>query len=178
MAANIPGSITVEALNLDTMGLDEARFRLYAGLNEGRAFFNFFGHASDGSIGNINPGLMNTNDLTNPSSPLANGDNLPIITAFTCLVGQFGYPGGDALGELLLVNPDKGAAAVFSPSGLSQNRLAKRLGSGFYAATYQGGELLIGEAILKSQKQFTDSGDDIYLIDIYNLLGDPAMIMK
>ncbi len=177
VAANIPGSIAVDTLNLETMGLDEARFRLYAGLNEGRAFFNFFGHASDGSIGNINPGLMNTADLSNPNSPLANGDNLPIITAFTCLVGQFGYPGGDALGELLLVNPNKGAAAVFSPSGLSQNRLAKQLGSGFYAATYQGGELLIGEAILKSQKQFKDSGDDIYLIDIYNLLGDPAMIM-
>jgi len=141
VANEIPGNITVNELNLDTLPLADARFQLYSGLNEGRAFFNFFGHANDGSIGNINPGLINTSDLSSPSSPLANGDNLPVITAFTCLVGQFGYPGADALGELLLITPDKGAAAVFSPSGLSRNRLAKQLGAGFYAATYKGGEL-------------------------------------
>ena len=178
VAAEIPGTITLEQLNLESTPLAAARFQLFAGLNDGRAFFNFFGHANDGSIGNINPGLMNSADLTAADSPLNNGANLPVITAFTCLVGQFGYPGGDALGELLVVTPDKGAAAVFSPSGLSRNRLAKRLGSGFYKATYQDGELLIGEAILKAQRQFLDLGTDAYLLDIYNLLGDPATIMK
>ena len=122
--------------------------------------------------------MINAADLLGPGETLANGDNLPVITAFTCLIGQFGTPGADGIGELLLITPNRGAAAVFSPSGLSHNSLAKRLGVHFYRATYGAGEMVIGEAILRAQRAYASEGNDIYLLDVYNLLGDPAMVMK
>jgi len=66
------------------------------GMNDGRAFVNFVGHASTFAMGN----LLTTADL----DALTNGERLPVLTAQTCLAGQFGFPGVDAIGEQL----DKG----------------------------------------------------------------------
>jgi len=172
--------VAVDSIEVDPLLLPmaEARALLHEQLNEGRAFFNFFGHAASGSLGNLAPGLVNAPDLLSPASPLANGERLPVVTAFTCLVGQFGNPGMDSVAELLLVAPDRGAAAVFSPSGLSRNRFAQPLGEAFYRATYHAGERVIGEAILRAQARYAERGVERHLLDIYNLLGDPATVMK
>ena len=72
-----------------------------------------------------------------------------MVTAFSCLVGQFGFPGQESLSELLMVDPEDGAAAVWAPSGLSRNDRARILAEGFYGATFDdAGELVIGESIL------------------------------
>ena len=67
---------------------------------------------------------------------------------------------------------------MWSPSGLSLNNRAKLLGEGFYASTFEKGELVIGEAIREAQAHYAKDGVDKYLLDVYNLIGDPATIMK
>ena len=76
------------------------------------------------------------------------------------------------------MSPDSGAIAVWAPSGLSLNHRARRLGEGFYGATFGDGELVLGETVVKAQARYAEDGLELHLLDLFNLLGDPATIMK
>jgi hypothetical protein len=172
LAELFPDDYDVERIHLDSVDLASARSRIIDALNSGKAFMNFIGHGNSVAIGNR--GLMTTADLES----LNNGAWLPVITAQTCLAGQFGFPGVDGIGELLMLRPDRGAIAVWAPSGLSINEQARLLGEGFYASTVEGNERVIGDAIREAQRHYVENEGDEYLLDIYNLIGDPATIIK
>jgi hypothetical protein len=172
LATLFPGDYDVERLHLDSVDLDSARRRLVDALNEGKTFMNFIGHGGAMAIGNR--GLLTIADL----EALDNGDRLPVVTVQTCLAGQFGFPGIDSIGELLVLRPDRGAVAVWAPSGLSFNNQARFLGEEFYREVFEGGEDVLGNSILDAQRRYIEDGNDPYLLDIYNLIGDPATIMK
>jgi len=130
------------------------RAEFLTGVNEGRAFLSFVGHSSFLSLGNAN--LLTAFDVPT----LTNTERLPVVTAFTCLAGQFGFPGQEAVSEALVVHPERGAAAMWSPSGLSLNHRSRILAEGFYDATFEDGELVIGEVILKAQRRYAEDGED------------------
>ena len=67
---------------------------------------------------------------------------------------------------------------MWSASGLSINDQAILLGDGFYRSAFESGERVIGDTILEAQRRYAADGGDEYLLDIYNLIGDPATIMK
>ena len=175
IAALIPPDLMdIETIHVDPIGLppDVARQQMLDAMDRGNAFVNFYGHG--GFLGLGNADLLKAGDV-----PLmVNRGRLPVVTAFTCLSGQFGFPGQESVGEVLMVQPEVGAAGVWAPSGLSLHALARTLGEGFYAATFQDGELIVGEAILKAQASYARTGMDRYLLDIYNFIGDPATVMK
>lgn len=83
-------------------------------------------------------------------------------------------PWAGVVGELLMVTPDGGAAAVWVPSGLSEHDQARILGEAFYGSARQS----VGETIAGAQRRFARNRKDRYLLDIYNLIGDPATIVK
>ena len=172
IAALVPPGYLVDKIHVDELGAAQARVEMLASFNEGRAFVNFFGHGAYFAMGN--DGLLTADDVSN----LTNGDRLPVLTAFTCLVGQFGFPGQEAVSERLMLESGGGAAAIWAPSGLSRNNRASLLADGFYTATFEAGELVIGETILRAQESYPNDGEDGYLLDIYNLMGDPATVMK
>jgi len=172
VAELVPGSHELERIHLDELLAEDARSRMLDAFASGRAFVNFFGHSGHMSIGNTN--LINVLDVPG----LANAERLPVVTAFTCLAGQFGFPGQESIAETLVIASNGGAAAVWSPSGLSLNNRAKLLSEGFYTGTFEQGELVIGEVILRAQAHYARDGIDKYLLDVYNLVGDPATIMK
>ena len=167
MAANVPADYLLEHINVDQFAQPaDAHAQLLQSLRDGRAFCNF-------------TGLGNSNLLTAAQVPmLDNGERLPIITALTCLAGNFGAPGQESIGEVLLLDAQAGAAAVWAPSGLSRNDGARLLGDGFYEAIFGDGERIIGDAIRAAQARFARDGGAVYLLDIYNLIGDPATVMR
>ena len=177
LGALFPPDYQVDRFYLGQVGIAPARDTLFMGLNQGYAYSHFVGHASH--IGMGNGGLLTAFDL----DLLDNGDRLPVVTMQTCLAAQFGHPGQERIGERLSVAPDKGAIAVWGASTLTLNSAARSLVRGFYEATFPTdpetmGELRIGEAILKAKKAYAASGGPDYLLDVYNLLGDPATEMK
>ncbi|MFT5175125.1 MAG: hypothetical protein ACI8W7_003314 [Gammaproteobacteria bacterium] len=172
IATHIPETYLLEHLHVDEFAQPaDAHLQLVDSLREGRAFLNFIGHGGFTAIGNFN--LLRADQVP----ALANGDRLPIVTALTCLAGNFGAPGQESIGEVLVLSPDVGAAAIWSASGLSMNDSARLLGDGFYRAVFIDGERTIGDAILSSQSRFVRDGGSGYLLDIYNLIGDPATVM-
>jgi hypothetical protein len=172
LAGLFPAGDILDKLYLNAMPLSTARQNLMAGINEGRAYINFVGHGTTTRIGN--KALLSTTDLLQ----LTNGFRLPVFTAMTCLAGTFGLPGVDGLGESLVLKADGGAVAMWAPSGLAFNEDSMELGKGFYSAVFIGGETVIGDAIRSSQAGYTVRGVDLYHIDLYNLLGDPALRLK
>jgi len=174
----LPQAYDIEAIHLEFEDANDARERFIGGLNDGRAFVNFIGHGGYQGVGNKTPQLLSNSQWADDMPLLTNSDRLPVFTGMTCLSGYFGISGYKSLGEALLMKADGGSIAVWSASGLSLNHRAKLLDEGFYLATFEDGELVLGEAIIKAQQHYAKDGKNRYMLDIYNLLGDPATIMK
>jgi hypothetical protein len=174
VANHVPVEFAVNRVYVDDLGEAEARHRMLAQLAAGNAYVNFYGHGGHLGLGNFRPGLLTADDV----ATLGNGQKLPVVTAFTCLAGQFGFPGQESVGELLMVTPDGGAAAEWVPSGLSEHDQARILGEAFYGSAFGSTRQSVGETIAGAQRRFARNREDRYLLDIYNPIGDPATIVK
>ena len=65
--------------------------------------------------------------------------------------------------------------AVFGPSGLAESKASLGLAEIFYRRTAESGTSRLGDLILRSYTELRAQGGDRSLLDIYNLLGDPAL---
>ena len=115
--------------------------------------------------------MLTTSDV----AALENGRRLPVITALTCVVGRFALPGFDSLGEELVLHDRGGAIALWAPTGLSENAQAMILNEAFFRALFEDDEKVLGGAIVKALKSFSDQGGQRFMLDVYSLLGDPAL---
>lgn len=172
IAALVQHGYSVVKIYLSDNQIDYTRKLLVDELNIGAFLFNYIGHAGYELL--AHEGLLRISDL----AALENFDKLPILTAMTCLVGQFALPGYDSLSEELVLKGDGGAVAVWAPAGLSYNFLSRILDEDFFKATFAGSDAVLGDVILKALQGYSTKGGSIYVMDIYNLLGDPALIMR
>ncbi len=108
----------------------------------------------------------------------SNGSQLPLATIFTCVAGRFELPGFTSLGEALLLNPGGGMAGGLVPSGAAMHAESLRLAEEYYKAVFRGQEESAGAALLTAMKNYLQQGGASYLLNVYNWLGDPAMVFK
>jgi hypothetical protein len=173
VAARIPAETALQRAYMSAGNSGPARGQLLSALNAGTGLVSYFGHAGYGQL--ADEGL-----LTNADVPtLVNADRPTVLTAMTCLAGNSSLPGYSALGELLLRHPGGGAAAVWAPSGMSENELAEPLGEALYAALYTGRKVeRLGDAVAVARRVYRNRDLPAYMLAIYNLLGDPAMRLR
>jgi hypothetical protein len=150
----------------------ETRLAIIAGFNTGAALVNYVGHAGLDQLAEEN--ILNISDLP----LLQNGTNLPIMILVTCVAGRFDIPGYVCLSEALLLKDNGGIVAALAPSGASFNSQANRLVEEFYKAVFRAKEKDFGTAWFKAAKNFILQGGKPYMLNIYNLLGDPAVMFK
>ena len=172
VAGLFPKNFAIDRIYLDTMPLADARVDFLTNINEGRAFVNFIGHGGMTLIGNKD--LFSNDKL----AQLENGDRLPVVTAMTCLSGNFGYPGFDSISEAMVLKENGGAVAMWSPSGFAFNNYSVKLCKGFYTAVFNSGEKTLGNAIRSAQKNYAEAGKQLSYLHLYNLIGDPALVLK
>jgi len=171
LAGVVTEGYTTEKMYLAGQGPASARAQITNAVNRGVLFFNYFGHGGVDRM--AQEGLLVTGD----AGTLVNSNRLPIVTAMSCVIGQFSIPGYDCLGEALLLAQNKGAIAVWAPSGMSYDLCASIMGREFYNAVFSQGEVVLGRAVLKAIRRYADTGQTRYMMSIYNLLGDPALRM-
>jgi hypothetical protein len=169
VASRLAADSAPERIFAGRVGPSQARSELLGALNAGAAFVSYFGHAGMDRL--AAEGLLTASDVPG----LRNGERLPILTAMTCVMGQFAVPGYDCLGETLLLHPAGGAAAVWAPSGLSRNEPAQELAESLYGAVFRDGDVRLGDAVGRALRSYAQSGRSRALPRIYNLLGDPAL---
>jgi uncharacterized repeat protein (TIGR01451 family) len=137
-------------------------------INGGPKFLNFIGHGGYQTLGK--DGIFESSDL----AALTN-QGYPIFTALTCLVGNYSSPYLESLGESMIREIGGGFVAAWSPSGLSDNIEAVKINEAFIEAVFVDREERLGDAILKALNEYRGPGHLPYMINIFNLLGDPAL---
>ena len=152
--------------------IDDARAQLIGAFNAGRVLVNYVGHGGLDRL--ASPGLLTTDDV----GQLSGGPRSPVLTALTCNIAHYAYPGFRFLGEDLIVRAGGGAMAVFAPSGLSYDGPAVQLGRQIVPALLRAPGTVLGDAILSGVRAFAAAGGDNTLLPAYNLLGDPALAIK
>jgi hypothetical protein len=101
---------------------------------------------------------------------------LPVMALMGCHVGNFAIPGYPSLAVDLVMLPRGGAAAVWSPLGLSYNPKRVDLAAAFLGATTDQSETLLGGAILRAFEALAPlpAAARRELVGTQVLLGDPA----
>lgn len=169
VASNLPPEITPISVILDPGQLESERTQVLNTLNTGCSLTVFYGHGGLDRL--TQEGLFTSADI----SSLTNSTCPTVLSAMTCVIGRFGVPGYDALAEQMLLSGESGAAAVWSPTGLSMNDFAGPLGQNFVKAMFKSENSRLGDAVLEAMNSLVSNAKHEYLLNIYNLLGDPAM---
>jgi hypothetical protein len=141
------------------------------GTFEGAYLLNYSGHGGLDRL--AAEGLLVSSDVAS----LETTGRLPIVSALTCTIGRFEVPRFAALGSTLVTTADRGAIAVFSPTGLSVHVDAARLNEHFFEAMFSGDNPTLGEAVNEALRRYSEEGPMRHHLDIYNLLGDPALLL-
>ena len=176
----------LKAEKIATTALNRAAFRsggavraqIISTLNSsaGVGLFNYVGHGAFDQLGyDVGDPLFSNNDV----SLLTNGTRLPIFTAFTCEVGDGTYPGTNSLTEMLLWRQGGGAVAAFVPTALSEDHRAHALNlSLINALAGPKPSATLGEAAVAALREFAIKGGQRYILDIYQVVGDPALRLR
>lgn len=172
VAAWMPDGYDAESIYLGDLELEPAKDALVAGMNGGALLVNYMGHAGLDRL--AGEGLLTRADL-----PLLNNRHrLPVLLAMTCQTGRFEIPGADTIGEDLISRPDGGVVALWAPTGWSLDGEARKLGEAFFKAVFRDGEKILGNAVLSALKAYAGQGGNRVMLDIYTLIGDPALELK
>ena len=163
---------SVDRIYLSQHPTEEARTLLMNGINKGAVFLNYIGHGGVDIL--ARSGVLLKGDVDS----MKNSGKLPVMAAMTCSAGQYAIPGFDTLSEVMIVKKDVGAAAVWAPTGLSLNSFARTLDEEFCKAAFGKNKVILGDVILKAFRSYSDTGSPTYMMDIYTLLGDPALKMR
>jgi len=172
VAALIPQGYNVGKIYLSNLSLQEARRLLLEGINNGTILLNYIGHAGVDRLSK--DGLLVSGDV----AMMTNMEKLPVVTTMTCVTGNFSIPGVDCLGEALVLKGNGGAAAFLAPTGLSINSSARVFDEEFVKAYLQPGKLILGDVVLKTFLNYSGKDGYDYMLDIYNIMGDPATRLK
>ncbi len=163
----VVNSVYSDAHEKDEQHYQNVRETLKHDLDAGNLLVHFLGHGGQyiwrvGPIGD----LFSLDDV----SALKNAGRYPMVLAMTCFSAPFDHPTEDSIGERFLRESDKGAVAVFAASW--SNWPNPDNSKALVEALLKPGTT-IGEAILSVKRKTQDP----VLVEMYNLLGDPAIVL-
>ncbi len=143
------------------------------GLNGGQLLVHFIGHGGRYIWRTGPPDIRKNHDLftLDDVSALNNGGRLPMVLSMTCYSAPFDNPTEDSIGERFLRESDKGAVAVFAASW--RNAPSTEFSKALVSELLTPGAT-IGEGIVRAKAVVTDR----VLVEMYNLLGDPAVVLE
>lgn len=169
-----PALATSTAYRAELGGAGAVQRRILEALSGDLDWLDYAGHGGHDRLGVS--GYLRTADVPGLGNA---GRRLPVVTAMTCAVGNFAVPGNDPLGEQLVLAADRGAIAVWAPSGLSLDAQAQVLNRQFARrlATAGAGTRL-GDLVRESMRAYREEGGQAEFLAIYNLLGDPALLVR
>lgn len=179
IADTLPNPYQAEKIHYGVTHTDigEAVAALKNGINQGKLIVNFIGHGfARGWSAQKNPPeiFIQTTDV----AALTNLDKYPIFLAMTCSEGYYIDPAVEAFGEAVTRAENKGAIASWSPTGQGVSGGHDYMDRGFFDAVYKHGSYVLGEAILGGFSRLWFSGSSLYLMETYELFGDPALIIN
>ena len=172
VAALLPPNYAVKKIYMSKHSIDDAHDMLLNAINSGTFLVNYIGHGNSDQL--EQDGLLMSSDV----DFMTNKNRLPLLTAMTCDAGNFAFPGDDSLAESLLIKQDGGAIAIWAPTGSSINEQAVILDEEFFRSAFLRKVPILGDVILDAIENAHDAGLSGYILDIYNIIGDPALRLR
>lgn len=166
------GRFATTSIGLGTTGLAAARTAMLGAWQEGIGVLNYIGHGGLDRM--AAEGLV----LSSDAATLTNGYRAPLVIAMTCVMGRYSVPGYPCLAEHLLLAQAGGASAVLAPVGLSIHAADDDLNAALMQALAAGPGRRLGDLWLEAVESCRDQGTPVDMMNIYNLLGDPAQEIK
>ena len=169
LAGILPLWVRVERAYAGEVGFTAARATVQSAFTDGALLVNYVGHG--GADGLAWDGLLTYDDVPG----FANAPRLPVLTAMTCVVGTYGLPGSDSLGEAVLMKAGGGAIAVWAPTAVEDNVDSVLLDQ-LFIGSFSGGPAAVrlGQATRDALAAFAARTDSRSAARTYALLGDPA----
>lgn len=169
-------STTEVYANKEETDNDQQINALNAALNEGQLLVHFIGHGGRYIWRTGPPDFQRNHDLftLDHVAQLQNGDRLPMVLSMTCYSAPFDHPDADSIGERFLREADKGAIAVFAASW--RNSPTPQFSEAAVTELMTPGAT-IGEALMRAKRTLTNKWHRT-LVETYNLLGDPAVVLQ
>jgi hypothetical protein len=143
------------------------RYGIIGDWNEGAFLFAYTGHASWQQWGGPVP-FFHLDDL--PS--LYHRGRMPVTLGMTCFTSAFQRP-EPTLDESLVTLPN-GAVATWGSTGLGLIGGHASLSRGFFSAVFADKVDTMGEAELATKLHLASTDEDLELLDIFLVLGDPS----
>jgi hypothetical protein len=140
--------------------------------DEGTSLMSYVGHGGTAVWSSAN--VLNSWDVAS----LRAQSRQPVLLTLDCLNGYFVAPNLDSLPEALLKAEGRGVVAAFSPSGLSLDGPAHEYHRALVRELVSGRHARLGDAVLAAQKDYAETGLMPELLEVYQLLGDPAMTIR
>jgi hypothetical protein len=154
-------------LHIDDIGAQAARDGLMDAWQHGTPLVNWIGHGGVDQIANA--GILTAGDAPALLAP----GRLPILVAMTCTINRFEDGLQEPLGAALTRQPNGGALAVWSATGVSNHENARELQRTFMRLAAQKPQLRVGELIVLTHVAHPSDTAGIYV-----LLGDPAVALE
>jgi hypothetical protein len=166
--AQLPATLQVTDVLVDTVGTTEAPGDILNAINAGQVLVNYLGHGSEEQWSGYN-----IFDVTSVSS-LTNGSQLPVFLMMDCLNGFFQDVYFEPLGVALMLASNGGAVAVLASSGLNDAPPQTTLDALIVQNALNVKGATLGDAIVKAKLQISDPD----VRRTFVLFGDPAMQVK
>lgn len=148
-----------------------ANAAILSAFNSGLYLSTYFGHGNQ---------LIWTRNIFTASdvAKLTNAEQLPFVLSFDCLNGYYASPTVYALGEVLAMTPGKGSIATFAASGLGYIWEHEMLGGNLLKALFKTPGQRLGDVCTKGKVDAYFNGARVDVFRAYQLLSDPALVLK
>jgi uncharacterized repeat protein (TIGR01451 family) len=173
ISLSISKTVKVSKAYLNAANLATVRSAVLSSFSNGTLLVTFVGHASVGQL--AAESILSTSDVP----ALGTNSRLPILTAFTCVAGQYGLPGYDSISEALAMRPKAGAIAVWAPTALEENSESVTLGALFMKNLFgKSRTVRLGSVVQATLRAGAARKVPAEMLRTYNLLGDPALKVR
>jgi hypothetical protein len=156
-----------QRFHIGEIGAAATRNGLLAAWTSGTPLVSWVGHGGLDQL--ASSGILTAGDAP---ALLASG-RLPVLTAMTCTINRFEVGVVEPLGSALTRQPDGGALAVWSATGLSNHENAREMQRTFMKLAATSPQLRLGDLIVA-----THAANPSDTAGIYVLLGDPAIKLE
>lgn len=184
--ATVPSSYAVNRVFFDPYPADDNgepfRYRtasattdaIVAAVNSGAVFLNYSGHA--GVTTWAHEAILRMRDVgRNDVTRFANGPRQPIVLDMACASGNFADPLYTGLEVMMLTWSSGGSVAGWGATGFGVATGHDQLHRGFYQAVFNNGVRTLGLATAAGKQNLWATGQNLDLLDTFDLLGDPAL---
>jgi hypothetical protein len=130
---------------------------------------SFIGHSSQSQWASER--FVHMSDVPNMDT----AGRLPVILEMTCLTSYFTLPDRQALDEVWVTTPTRGAVATVGPSGFGVLNGHGNLHAGFNRAVFADRVATLGHALLAGKIALAATGAHPDLLDTFMIQGDPAL---